>query len=75
MGPISPIGKHTGARYIITVINYLTRWDEATLVKDCVAVKFMFENIVTIFGCSNILIRDQGTHFFNQMIKELTEEF
>ena len=24
--PITPIGKHTGARYIITATNYLTRW-------------------------------------------------
>jgi hypothetical protein len=35
VGPINPPGKHTGARYIITVTEYLTRWAEARDVKDC----------------------------------------
>jgi hypothetical protein len=29
VGPINPPGKRTGARYIITAIEYLTRWVEA----------------------------------------------
>ena len=29
VGPIQPQGKKTGARYIITVTEYLTRWAEA----------------------------------------------
>lgn len=35
VGPINPLGKRIGSRYIITAIDYLTRWDEAKLVKDC----------------------------------------
>ena len=26
VGPINPLGKRNGARYIITATNYLTRW-------------------------------------------------
>ena len=78
MGPISPIGKRIGARYIITATDYLTRWDEVAPVRDCITattVKFLFENILTQFECLNIFISDQGIHFFNQLIEELRNEF
>ena len=75
VGPISPPGKQTSVRYIIIVTNYLTRWAEATPVKYCTAateVKFIFENVVTRFGCPKFILRDQGTHFVNKLIDELT---
>ena len=78
LGPISPPGKRIGARYIITTTDYLTRCVEAAPVKDytiATAVKFLFENVVTRFGCFKIFLRDQGTHFVNKMIDELTIEF
>jgi hypothetical protein len=37
VGPINPLGKHTGSRYIITVTEYLTRWVEERKVRDCSA--------------------------------------
>ena len=50
LGLINPLGKRTGACYIITAIDYLTCWAEAALVADCTAAttsQFIFENIVT----------------------------
>ena len=67
-----------GARYIITATKYLTRWAEAQPVKHyttATSTKFLFENVLTRFGCPKILMNDRGTHFLNETISVLTEEF
>lgn len=54
VGPITLVAKRFVAKYIITTKNYLTRWDEAVSVKDCnstMAAKFLFEHVITRFGC------------------------
>jgi transposase InsO family protein len=77
VGRINPPTKRSGARYIITVTEYLTRWEKAAPVKYCSVetTHFMFEQVITIFGCPRILMSDQGTHFNNSTIKAMTEEF
>ena len=78
VGPISPLGRRKCARYIITTIYYLIRWDKEAPMKDCTAatsVRYLFDNVVMRFGCTNILIRNQGAHFLNQTIKTITKEF
>jgi transposase InsO family protein len=78
MGPINPPGKCTGERYIITMTEYLTRWAKARAVKDCSATTatcFIFDNIITKFGCPKTLMSDQGTHFINKTVEAMTEEF
>jgi hypothetical protein len=73
VGIINPLARRLGARYIITMIKYLTRWVEATLVKYSsakVAMHFLFEHVITSFGCPRILMSDQGTHFINNTIQE-----
>jgi transposase InsO family protein len=78
VGPINPPGKRTGARYIITATEYLTRWAEERIVKDCsetTTTHFIFDDIITRFGCLKALTSDQGTHFINKTVESLTEEF
>jgi hypothetical protein len=78
VGPINLPGKRIGSRYIITAIKYLTIWAEARAVKDCsenTTVWFIFEDIITSFGCQNILMSDQGTYFINNTIEAPTQEF
>jgi len=37
--------------------------------------KFLFEYVLTWFGCPKILMSDRGTHFLNEMISAMLEEF
>jgi transposase InsO family protein len=39
------------------------------------AVCFIFDDIITRFGCPKILMRDKVTHFINKIVESLTEEF
>jgi transposase InsO family protein len=78
VGPINPPTKKIGARYIIIAMKNLTRWAEAILVKDSSAettTHFLFEQVITRFGCPRVLMSDQGTHFINNTINTMTEEF
>ena len=75
VGSIQPPGKKMDAFYIITATKCLTRWAKAHPVKDCIgaiAVKFLFEYVLTKFGYLKVLMSDCGTHFLNETINTLT---
>eukprot|EP00253_Pinus_taeda_P026283 PITA_26283 len=58
--------------------HYTLRWAEAQPVKDCtgaMATKFLFEYVLTRFGYLKVLMSDKGTHFLNETISVLIEEF
>ena len=74
VGPFPKQGKRTRVRYIITTVEYVTKWVEAEPVPSCtkeVVEKFIYENIITRFGCPLTLISNQGSHFINQTIQVL----
>ena len=78
IGPFPIPTKRIGARYITTAVEYVTKWAEAEPVDTCcseIAAMFIYENIITRFGCPLTLISDQGTHFINRTIKTLTYQF
>ena len=61
MGPINPPSRRTSARYIITATDSLIRSVEATPVRYCTttaASRFLFDDVVTKFGCPKILASD-----------------
>ncbi|MCO5547027.1 hypothetical protein L7F22_000468 [Adiantum nelumboides] len=78
VGPISPAARNTQSRYIIVATDYVTKWAEAKASRKADAIttaKFLFENIIARFECSFEIVSDNGTHFINEVIKELTSNF
>ena len=39
------------------------------------AATFIYENIISRFGCPMILVSDRGIHFLNSLIQEMTDRF
>ena len=75
IGPIKPKAQSTGCEYILVATDYFTKWAEAKALRNNTAAevaKFLYENIMTRFGCPVELVSDQGTHFLNQVMEELT---
>ncbi len=75
--PIKLTGKYIGNKYIV-ITNYATNWVEVKALKIntvVVTTKFMYECILTRFGCPLTIITYQGVHFIDDAIKYFTNHF
>jgi transposase InsO family protein len=78
VGPIKPPSRYGKKKYILVATEYVTKWTEALATKtdDAKTVaKFLYENIITRFGCPKELVSDRGTHFINKIIEQLTAKY
>ncbi len=78
VGPIKPVSRHIGKKYILIATNYATKWVEARALKTIIATivaKFLYECMLTRFKCPLTIVTDQGVHFINGAIKYLTNHF
>ena len=77
VGPVKKT-RHTGKRYILVATDYVTKWVEARALQTNSALQtaqFLYESILTRFGCPLHLVTDQDSHFLNGTIHVLTEHF
>ncbi|MCO5579602.1 hypothetical protein L7F22_033459 [Adiantum nelumboides] len=78
VGPIAPPAYRTHAQYIIVATNYLTKWIEAKAIAKNDAKttsQFLYENIFTRYELPIEIVSDRGTHFINEVIEFLLDEF
>ena len=74
IGPIDPLSARKW-RYIIFATDYATKWVKArtTVNNDALtAATFLFEEIMMRFGHPLELVSDQGKHFLNDVIFNIT---
>ena len=78
VNPFTPAAIRIGNQYILVSTDYYTKWVEAKALRDNTATsttKFLYEHIWCCFGRPIELISDQGSHFLNTVIHELTNHF
>ena len=78
VGPVKPTSQYTNCKYILVAIDYVTKWVEARALRTntaAVTAKFLYGNIVTKYACPLELVIDQGSHFINEAIRDLTDSF
>src|SRR6266508_2364766 len=76
VGPL-PVTER-GNRYIVTCIDYMTKWAEAKPLPDKSARQvawFLYEEIIYRYGCPQIIQLDNGLEFVNEVVKELLKQF
>ena len=72
IGPINPKSS-SGFRYILTLVDYATRYPEAVSLRNCTA-KDVANALVSIFsrlGVPEEILTDQGRQFTSQYMKEV----
>lgn len=65
IGPINPPSS-IGHRYILTIIDYFTRWTEDLACKKCTSeevINFIESGIINHFGCPMYLVCDNDPAF------------
>ena len=76
VGPL-PLTNHNN-KYIVVAVDYFTKWPEAKPIPKATAEEvsiFIFEDIICRHGSPQKILTDRGSHFNNQLIKELTNKF
>ena len=75
---MGPFPSSLGNKYILVMVDYISKWIEATLsiTNDAKIVKKILKNnIFSRFGTPRALISDGGSHFCNHIIESLLKKY
>ncbi len=75
ISPIKLARRLPRNKYILVVIDYVTKWVKAKAFRIVVITRFLYEYILTKFGCPLTIVTYQGVHFINDTLKHFTEWF
>jgi hypothetical protein len=76
IGPIKLVERLIRNKHILVTIDYATKWVKAKAFRTNIVVviaRFLYDYILTRFGCPLTIVIDQGVHFINDIIKHLTK--
>jgi len=76
--PIKLATQGSQARYSIVATDYLAKWFEARAARMFDSHKiamFIYEKIITHFGCPIEMVTGQRTHFITEVTSKLLEKF
>jgi hypothetical protein len=71
IGPIKLTWKLIWNKYILVVIDYATKWVIAKAFRTNIVVvttRFLYEYILTRFGCPLTIVINQGVHFIDDTL-------
>ena len=75
---MGPFPSSFGNMYILLVVDYVSKWVEATACPRndaIIAVRFIQRNILSKFGATRIIISDEGIHFENKVFTKLMSRY
>lgn len=78
VGPITPACTITGARYVLLVVDYFSRFVFARAFAEATqltTLSMFFESIVPIFGWPMSVYCDNGSHFMGNKVQDTFQAF
>ena len=75
---MGPFPSSLGYLYILVRVDYVSKWVEAVPCRAAghrVVLKFLKENIFSIFGVPKVIISDGGSHLCNKPFESLLTKY
>ena len=75
---MGPFPSSYGHNYILLAVDYMSKWVESIPTITCdakVVLRFIKSNTFSRFGTPGVVIRDEGSHFYNKLFASLLAKY